>query len=240
MPTEWLESTLLSNFMCSINISAPTVVREKGVFSWSHIKQICQLLRCSENEFHYKTAYLLAFMAFLRISDLTSTSYRLFDHIRQLCWQDVEFIQNGAVITLRWAKNLQKVRQSHKVHVPSMPDKNVCPVTALSMLHRIESHTKVDPLLKLGGGLVTESMLRKRLAFLLRSMGLPVHAYTFHAFRRSGASLAFNMKVPFESIQNQGAWVSDAIWAYLFSSSDRVSAVAEMFRGLDNSCLGAS
>ena len=53
-----------------------------------------------------------------------------------------------------------------------------------------------------------------------------------YAFRRLGASLAFNMTVPFGRIRNQGAWASDAIWANRFASPERASAVSEMFRKL--------
>ena len=42
--------------------------------------------------------------------------------------------------------------------------------------------------------------------------------------------MAFNKKVSFESIKAQGGWASDAIWAYLFSHSESVSQVAQMFQ----------
>ena len=77
--------------------------------------------------------------------------------------------------------------------------------------------------MKLGNTVLTESNLRKTLSLVLRLMGKDPRTHTYHTFRRSGASLAFNNNVAFENIKHHGGWQSDAIWAYLFNSSDNLT-----------------
>ena len=86
---------------------------------------------------------------------------------------------------------------------------------------------------------MAESQLRKNLALVLQMLGINHTTHTYHAFRRSGASLAFNENVNFESIKAQGGWQSDSIWAYLFTRSENTSLVPKMFQELDcQLCLG--
>ena len=88
-------------------------------------------------------------------------------------------------------------------------------------------------MLKVGESCLTESHLCKTLGTILRMLGIPLEGHSYHAFQGSGASLAFNQQVPIESIESHGAWSSDVIWAYLFKSSDKVSAVPRMFQSVD-------
>ena len=67
--------------------------------------------------------------------------------------------------------------------------------------------------------------MRQMLAKCVRQLQLdPVH-FTFHAFCRSGATYSFNQNVPFEDISLHGSWKSDAIYAYLqtTSTADKVA-----------------
>ena len=77
-----------------------------------------------------------------------------------------------------------------------------------------------------------EAHLRKRFSFILKMLQLPTTILTYHALRRSGASLAFNNNLSFEGIKSQGSWQSDAVWQYLFANSYRAKEVANMFEAL--------
>ena len=44
------------------------------------------------------------------------------------------------------------------------------------------------------------------------ALGLNPSHFTFHSFRRSGATLAFNFHVP---IQRHGTWTSDCVYRYI-------------------------
>ena len=142
---------------------------------------------------------------------------------------------------MRWAKNLQRVDQSHTMLLPKMRNSWICPVLAVEKLLASQSYVRNDLLIKVDHKVLSESHLRKRLALVLRSLGMPQEGYTFHALRRSGASLAFNENVSFDSIRSQGAWSSDAIWSYLHANSHKVQEVPTMFQRteLTSSLLGA-
>ena len=64
---------------------------------------------------------------------------------------------------------------------------------------------------------ITDSMVRKHLKRVLALLTLQNDGYTFHTFRRSGASSAYNHGVPMEAIKSQGTWVSDTIWRYIYA-----------------------
>ena len=64
----------------------------------------------------------------------------------------------------------------------------------------------------------------------IRSMGLEPKDYGFHCFRRSGANLALEMKVPLEHIKIHGHWKSEAIWSYLKASPKVSGIVAKTFQ----------
>ena len=84
---------------------------------------------------------------------------------------------------------------------------------------------------------VIEIQLRRRFSSVLKVLQLPYQSLTYHSLRRSGASLAFNNNVSFESIKSHGAWQSDAVWQYLFSNSQKAKEVAEAFRRAQQSVL---
>ena len=72
---------------------------------------------------------------------------------------------------------------------------------------------------------------------MLQMLGLPSASLTYHALRRSGASLAFNNRVDFEAIKAQGAWNSDSVYKYLFANSDTMQQVPRMFQALESTLL---
>ena len=81
---------------------------------------------------------------------------------------------------------------------------------------------------------LTESRVRKYMYFslVLQKLGLEESNFTFHSFRRSGATLAFNQNVSLQNIKAQGTWTSDAVWAYIsqdFQVSDEVETSFQKF-----------
>ena len=55
---------------------------------------------------------------------------------------------------------------------------------------------------------LTDSIVRKHLKQIIRILGWGHKQVTFHAFRRSGASCAFQHGVPIDQDKNQGTWSS--------------------------------
>ena len=86
-------------------------------------------------------------------------------------------------------------------------------VFTVSILNSIIQATQVLHWLVVHPTMVTlllQSQGRDALSQMLRHLGLSQSAYTFHAFRRSGASLAFTLGVPMQYIQAHGTWASQA------------------------------
>ena len=93
----------------------------------------------------------------------------------------------------------------------------LCPVTALHMYiskFPAQRHAPLflHPTTKLA---ITQVNIRAALAKILSSLQLPHNYITFHAFRRSGATFAFNHHVSLQNIQSHGGWKSSAVWTYL-------------------------
>ena len=63
------------------------------------------------------------------------------------------------------------------------------------------------------------------LAECVSQLRLDPAQFRFHGFRRSGVTYSFNQNLPFEDIRLHGSWKSDAIYAYLqtTSTADKVT-----------------
>ena len=64
------------------------------------------------------------------------------------------------------------------------------------------------------------------------SLGWNPTTYTFHASRRSGASLAFDSNIDLAKIKQHGNWKSEAIWTYLNSTPSSASTIPTTFQRL--------
>ena len=62
---------------------------------------------------------------------------------------------------------------------------------------------------------MTDSKVRKCLKYINVKLGLHHSFFTFHTFRRSGVTLAYNSQIPIRDIQRHGTWSSDCIWRYI-------------------------
>jgi integrase len=166
----------------------------------------------------YVAAFAFAYMALLRISNVAPPSASTFDHLRHLRRGDVTISHGKVIIHLRWSKTLQRHRQTAKVILVEIPGSPVCPLRAFTALQRAYPVRSQDPFLsyRVSGSLflITQSHLRRALKRLVSSLSYHP-SLSFHAFRRSGASLAFSSGVPFQAIQAHGTWTSDALWAYI-------------------------
>ena len=79
---------------------------------------------------------------------------------------------------------------------------------------------------------LTQSHVRKTLSAILTSLHIDPSTHPFHAFRRSGASLAFNSDLSLQSIQHQCTWSSDAVWKYIITNPYHQSCVSPTFKKL--------
>jgi integrase len=213
----------------SKNWSPPLSV--KPVFSPQQFKLL--ISQCSRLPLHifYSTAFIFAYFALLRISNVAPPSFSTFDPLRHLRRGDVSLHHDYLTIHLRWTKTFQRYRQSAHIKLYPVPNSILCPIRAFRNLQRSYPVRSTDPFLSYRSSgqlfLISQSDLRRALKRLVSALSLSPKL-TFHSFRRSGASLAYTSGVPFDAIQAHGTWASDALWSYIDADA-RESPVPRLF-----------
>ena len=120
------------------------------------------------------------------------------------------------------------------IHIPKLSCDIICPVNATKRLIR-EFNLHVNDLLFMyyvqgQKQILTTFKVRNVLAKAIKNMGLHRKDYGFQCFRRSGANLALEMRVPLEHIKMHGHWKSEAIWSYLKATPKVSGEVARTFQ----------
>ena len=218
----------------SIQIHAPLSVKLKKVIDVTLLKSIVQQCDYTYIGQIFKCVYLLSFYSFLRMSNLVPHSISDFSPLKHLARGDVIFKPNKVILLLKWSKTMQSNNEIKVIHVPRIPRSSICPVAALSNLLALTPSGCNLPLFqyKLAHQWVplTDTKVRRHLHLILSRLGLAASGFTFHSFRRSGATFAFNNNVALQNIQRHGTWTSDCVWRYITDSSDAGDQVANMFR----------
>ena len=196
----------------------------KQLFTPSLLEQLLIKQTIFPHHLLYHALYLLAFHGFFRISNLLPQSPNSFNLAQHLARGDIIFAPPGAHVVLKWSKTLNN-RQGRVIQLSTIPNSPLCPIKALqSYIHAYPSHPN-NPFFSFSSNplsILTQSTARRSLALTISSLSLNPRQYTFHTFRHSGATLAFQLGVPLEHIQAHGTWKSDAIWAYLSSATTSV------------------
>ena len=78
----------------------------------------------------FKTAYLLGFFGFLRLSNLVPHAVSSFSHLKHLAKGDIVFGQSHTTVLIKWSKTLKFGDQARLLKLPKL-DKNICPYKAL-------------------------------------------------------------------------------------------------------------
>ena len=236
-----LDYTVLNNprvsyFLKSIKINRPLAIRPKNIITLPVLKQMVSLCDHTYCGKVFKAVFLLSFFAFLRISNIAPHSYSAFDPTRNLTPKDIRITKTYMHITLTWTKTIQTRDKTHVVVVPRLPQSPLCPVAALQEAVTLYSPNPDDPLFQIksrtGWKVLIDSRIRKVLSKLNLKMGFTKNHFTFHAFRRSGATLAYDSHVPIRSIKNHGSWTSDCVWTYIQSSQNSSRDIASSFASL--------
>ena len=131
---------------------------------------------------------------------------------------------------VKWTKTLQKNDKAVVIKIPTIPGSILCPVQAVRDLLRLTPGGEDLPLfqVKLYQNWVplTDTRLRKHFSNILCRLNLHRSGITFHTFRKSGATLAFNANASLQSIKAQGTWSSDTVWTYIVQNQDASAEVA--------------
>ena len=180
----------------------------------------------------FKAAYILAFFGFFRLSNLVPHTVATFSKIRHLTKGDIFFSKNYVTTLIKRAKTIQNNDQVRLIKLPVLKNR-LCPAKILKECLALVPGDKDAPLLqfKIQSNWVplTDNKIRSHLKTVLQFLNLPRDYITFHSFRRSVASFAFNLNVPLQHIQRHGTWMSDSVWRYVTDSSEAGVQVADSF-----------
>ena len=203
----------------------PRNLYPKGVLTAPQVDLMFRINRTLPDYQPYAAAFSLGFYACLHISNVVPAGKWGFDGKRHLTRADITFDSAGAMVFLKWAKNLQRADQFHQVRVPKIDTKpHLCPIRALADILRQEPGLPESPLIVWKARLITEAQVRQRLDKIVTLMGLRSVGLSFHALRSLAVTLAFGTNVPLQHIRAHGAWRSNAIWHYV-KQSDRVTRI---------------
>ena len=220
----------INYFLKSLRLNQPFRAKMPHLIDFKLLRQISQACNKLPHHLLFRSVYLVAFYSFLRISNLVPHSVRTFSPLQHLARGDVLFAPPGVHLLVKWSKTLQNKDKVVILKLPAVADANICPVQHLcSLLHvspghqdsplfQIQMYNKWVPL--------TDSRLRKHLKDVLTSLNLQKSNITFHSFRKSGASLAFQGQASLQSIKVHGTWSSDTVWTYSVQNQDGSAEVA--------------
>ena len=225
-------------FTKSVSINSPYCPKFRGTISIPLLHQLVSACDSIPYGKIYKSAFLLAFFAFLRLSNLAPVSPKSFDPTRHFLRGDVIFGHPGAHIILKWAKSMQSSSKHQVIQIPLLPQSPLCPVTALKhLLHSVPAPSSA-PLFLLprpsGLSVLTAPMISACLSKIITGLGLNPSHFGFHSFRRSGVSWAADHNVPIQNLKAHGGWSSSAINCYLTHTPIASSTVATTFQRLLN------
>ena len=199
-----------------------------------HIDTLQLIVRACDSMYMgqvFKAVYTLAYFSFLRLSNLLPHTTAQFSPLYHLARADIIFAHPGIQVLIKWSKTLQARNVVKILKIPHLGSNPICPVTAIKNLLAITPGNNNSSLFqyKTSKGWVplTDTQVRRHFRLVLKKLNLATSNLTFHAFRRSGATYAFNANVDLQHIQSHGTWTSECVWRYItldHQGSDQVAA----------------
>ena len=198
-------------YIKSLKINAvftPKMLKIVSIDTLQHIVEMCTQIQFL---IVFKALYLFCFFSFMRLSNVLPHSSSQF----------------------KWSKTLQDVKQTTTITLPVLGSSNLCPVSALKSMFAHIPASRNSPLFIVyrQGSLVplADSAARKHLKSISIMLNISPHL-TFHSFRRSATTWAFQNGVSLQAIMKHGTWSSDAVWRYIKSVPSSSSQVSHTFQ----------
>ena len=220
-------------FIKSLNINAPLSLRGQKIITTHMLQQIVATSQTMDNPLLFRALYSFAFFSFLRLSNILPHSVQKFDPTRHLTRGDIIFSEKFCTVIVKWTKTLQNRNQMATITIPSLGESPLCPVKALTNMFQEFPADKNSPLfciIKKSTLLPsTDSIARKHLKQVSSILSISP-TLTFHMFRKSATTWAFNKGVPLQDIMQHGTWSSSAVWRYIHSVPSVSSQVSRTFQ----------
>ena len=104
---EVLSHRLVSEYLRSISINTRFAPTSRGIFDLTTLALISQACDILTDPLLFRAIFLLAFFAFLRMSNMAPHSRFKFDFSKHFLRQDIIYADPGAHILIKWTKTLQ-------------------------------------------------------------------------------------------------------------------------------------
>ena len=222
LPHVLLDHPKLKLFLKSIRINRPLTLVSHNIIDLDMLEKIslaCETLKCPKV---FRAIFLTGFFGFLRLSNLAPHSLTTFDHSHHLTGQDLFFSKEFVTILVKWTKTMQNRDAVQVVCLPRLTNPVICPYKALQALTKMYPMSAVTSLFQIHGNTSWQPL--KCLKTINVSLGLNPHFFTFHSFRRSGAT--YNSHVPIQQIKHHGTWSSECIWRYIQADHSACESLA--------------
>ena len=228
----------LKYYQKAVQLHSPLTVKLNKIIDIPLLKSIVQCCNFTYMGQIFKAVYLLSFFSFLRLSNLVPHAITQYSPLKHLAQGDIMFRPDKVVILLKWSKTMQSNNDIKLITVPRISNSILCPVTALPNLLALTPKGSNLPLFQIKVNQtwvpLTDTKVRRHFSLILSKLNLGP-GYTFHTFRRSGATFAFNNNVSLQNIQKHGTWTSDCVWRYITDTVNAGEQVADMFKEKLNS-----
>ena len=136
---------------------------------------------------------------------------------------------DNVTVLVKWSKTMQASNQGSYVILPKLKNLLLCPHFNFNQLKTLYPTLPDAPCFS-AHFCITESIVRTHLKKILNCLNLDSNTFSFHTFRRSGATLAYNLDVDIDKIKRHGTWRSDAVNTYTVQDPSLASGVASRFQ----------
>ena len=232
LPLQTFSHPAITRLLRSISLTSHFAPTPRGVFDIPTLYNISMSCDTRDDPHLYRAIFLVAFYGFLRMSNIAPHSSKNFSQHHHFLRQDVIFGPPGAHLILKWTKTMQDRKSHHIIQLPTISNKYLCPVQALTALLKSRDLPPQAPLfasINPPHRPIIDTHIRDALRAILLLRNISPVSHGFHTFRRSGATFAFDHSVPLQNIMSHGLWRSSAVWTYLQNASVAPSLIPSTF-----------
>ena len=232
LPLHPFSHPAITRLLRSISLTSHFAPTPRGVFDIPTLYNISMSCDTRDDPHLYRAIFLVAFYGILRMSNIAPHSSKNFSQHHHFLRQDVIFGPPGAHLILKWTKTMQDRKAHHIIQLPTISNKYLCPVQALTALLKSRDLPPQAPLfasINPPHPPIIDTHIRDALRAILLLRNISPVSHGFHTFRRSGATFAFDHSVPLQNIMSHGLWKSSAVWTYLQNASVAPSLIPSTF-----------
>ncbi|CAG2201509.1 unnamed protein product [Mytilus edulis] len=170
---------------------------------------------------------MTSFYAMLRKSQFANNSRTTFNPKEQLTRGDIQITEEGLIIDIQWSKTSQKHKNIHHIPLKRVEDCVLCPLLAYSRMVTMLPALPGEPAFGLSDSkgkicAFSKSDIDKIVHKLLVRCGMDTSQYSFHSFRRGGATCASAAGCTDSEICTIGNWASSCYKGYIKHSTDKL------------------